>query len=61
MTTNQTPAPEWEPEPFPEPRTMPEGWHAEALKSRKPTKPEALADDWKPEPFPEPRTFPWDK
>ena len=60
MTTNQNPVPDWTPEPFPEPRTMPEGWHAEALQSRKPA-PEAtpVDEEWKPEPFPEPRTFPW--
>lgn len=60
MTTDQNPTPEWIPEPFPEPRTMPEGWHAEALQSKKPAQKVAPDDDWKPEPFPEPRMFPWD-
>ncbi len=51
---------DWTPDPFPEPRTVPEGWHAEALESKKPvTKKKTADDEWKPEPFPEPRTFPW--
>jgi hypothetical protein len=38
MTTTENPTPEWTPEPFPEPRTMPKGWHAEALQSKNPAK-----------------------
>ena len=51
---------DWTPEPFPEPRTIPEGWNASVL-SEKRTIPEQddPASDWKPDPFPEPRMFPW--
>lgn len=52
---------DWTPEPFPEPRTIPEGWHAAALENKKSDAEEDPADDWKPEAFPEPRMFPWDK
>jgi hypothetical protein len=52
---------DWTPEPFPEPRTIPKGWHAAALENKKPVPEEAPVDDWKPEAFPEPRMFPWDK
>ncbi len=52
---------DWTPEPFPEPRTIPEGWNASALSEKRETSvQEPRADDWKPEPFPEPRMFPWD-
>lgn len=51
---------DWTPEPFPEPRTIPENWNASALSEKKATpKQETNDDDWKPEPFPEPRSFPW--
>jgi hypothetical protein len=51
---------DWTPEPFPEPRTIPEGWNAAAF-SQKRAVPEQNdpSDDWKPEAFPEPRFFPW--
>lgn len=51
---------DWTPEPFPEPRTIPEGWDASALSEKKisPDQNE-LAADWKPDPFPKPRIFPW--
>jgi len=52
---------DWTPEPFPKPRTIPEGWNASALNEKRETpEQETLSDDWKPEPFPEPRMFPWD-
>ena len=50
---------DWTPEPFPEPRTIPAGWHADALESKKPIVEETPVDDWTPEPFPQPRSFPW--
>ena len=55
------PTTEWNPEPFPEPRTMPTGWHGEALSAKKAAPKEAPVKDWKPEPFPEPRGLPWRK
>jgi hypothetical protein len=62
MSTPTKPKPDWMPEPFPEPRTIPEGWESTALqdydKNRLPQ--ETPFDDWKPEPFPEPRMLPWD-
>ena len=58
MTPNKNK--DWTPEPFPEPRTIPEGWNASALSKKKETvQKETPEDDWKPEPFPEPRMFPW--
>jgi len=60
MKKDNQPQSEWTPEPFPEPRTIPENWHAAALSEKKEvTKKELPEDDWKPEPFPEPRSFPW--
>jgi hypothetical protein len=59
MKKNEQPQADWTPEPFPEPRTVPEGWHAAAFEEKKPATKEPPADDWKPEPFPEPRSFPW--
>ncbi len=50
---------DWTPEPFPKPRTVPEGWNPDAFENKKPAAEETPADDWKPEPFPEPRSFPW--
>jgi hypothetical protein len=51
--------PDWTPDPFPEPRTIPENWHAAALSEKKATAQPSPTDDWKPDPFPEPRSFPW--
>ncbi len=51
---------DWTPEPFPEPRTIPEGWVGDALAEKKPSAEILPEDDWKPDPFPEPRMFPWD-
>jgi hypothetical protein len=60
MATTETHPNDWSPEPFPEPRTIPENWHAEALsEKRKPAEQSAPEDDWMPDPFPEPRSFPW--
>ena len=56
MTPQHTP--NWNPEPFPEPRTFPEGWVNDTFSPEK-SAPEGAEDTWKPEPFPEPRTFPW--
>ena len=51
---------DWTPEPFPEPRTIPEGWNAAAFLEKKATqRQEESAEDWQPDPFPEPRMFPW--
>ena len=62
MTKKEKTQPEWTPEPFPEPRTIPEKWNATALSEKKKAsqKEKVEEDDWKPEPFPEPRMFPWD-
>ena len=50
---------DWTPEPFPEPRTIPEGWNAAAFSDKKTNRvKEESADEWKPDPFPEPRMFP---
>ncbi len=51
---------DWNPEPFPKPRTFPEGWVGDALDAKEQLDEAAPKDDWKPEPFPEPRMFPWD-
>jgi hypothetical protein len=54
------PTPEWTPEKFPEPRTVPKNWNAAAFEAEKEVADEEIPeDDWKPEPFPEPRMFPW--
>ena len=51
---------EWTPEPFPEPRTIPERWNAAAFSEKKSEQDQNdSADDWEPDPFPEPRMFPW--
>jgi hypothetical protein len=59
MTKKDKPQTDWSPEPFPEPRTIPENWNAAALSEKKNAKQAVPKDDWKPEPFPEPRSFPW--
>jgi hypothetical protein len=51
---------DWTPEPFPEPRTIPEGWHAAAfLEKAVKSDGSDSASEWQPDPFPEPRMFPW--
>lgn len=51
---------DWSPEPFPEPRTIPEGWNASVFtEKRSAREQENPANEWKPDPFPEPRMFPW--
>lgn len=51
---------DWTPEPFPEPRTIPEGWNADAIVENGSTDNDKSDDtEWKPDPFPEPRSFPW--
>ena len=52
---------DWTPEPFPEPRTVPEGWNSAAFEEKEPAAKETPVDDWKPEPFPEPRGLPWSR
>ena len=59
MTKKDKVKKDWTPEPFPEPRTVPDGWHTEDLGNKKSKDKNAPAEDWKPEPFPKPRTFPW--
>ena len=60
MKKNENPKKDWTPEPFPEPRTIPEGWNASAF-SEKEVAPEKddPKTEWKPDPFPKPRIFPW--
>jgi hypothetical protein len=59
MTPNKNK--DWTPEPFPEPRTIPEGWNSSALSDEKSNQENSdAAADWKPDPFPEPRMFPWE-
>jgi hypothetical protein len=51
---------EWKPEPFPEPRTIPEGWNASVISDKGKTQDAPDAEnDWQPDPFPEPRSYPW--
>jgi hypothetical protein len=51
---------DWTPEPFPEPRTIPEGWNASVFSEKETSQEkEDSASDWKPDPFPKPRSFPW--
>jgi hypothetical protein len=51
---------DWNPEPFPEPRTIPEGWNASAFSDEKTaSQQDDPGAEWKPDPFPEPRMFPW--
>ena len=51
---------DWTPEPFPEPRTIPENWNSSAFSDEKEKQEqEESTDEWKPDPFPEPRSFPW--
>ena len=51
---------DWTPDPFPEPRTIPEGWDASAFSEDKNKQgQDEPAAEWKPDPFPEPRMFPW--
>jgi hypothetical protein len=59
---------DWSPEPFPEPRTFPNGWDGTALtntngrresrESGTSHKDSDNVDGWMPEKFPKPRTFP---
>ena len=60
MKNTENPNNEWKPEPFPEPRTIPEGWNASAF-SEKDSNSEIgnSKEEWKPDPFPKPRSFPW--
>ena len=51
---------DWTPEPFPKPRTIPEGWVSDALEANGQPYDATPVDDWKPEPFPKPRMYPWD-
>jgi len=52
---------DWTPEPFPEPRTIPEGWNPSAFVAKKDTpEKDEPTTEWKPDPFPQPRMFPWD-
>ena len=61
MNENNTNNPEWTPEPFPEPRTIPTGW-ASGFEAARPqnliVKAASEAEEWQPEAFSEPRTFP---
>ena len=51
---------DWKPEPFPEPRTIPEGWNPSAFDDQTSDQDtEDTTEEWKPDPFPEPRSFPW--
>jgi len=51
---------DWTPEPFPEPRTIPEGWNADAFSEKETTQErDEPVTEWKPDPFPKPRMFPW--
>ena len=59
MTKKDKTQTDWTPEPFPEPRTVPHGWHTEALEKKKNNNQESISEEWNPEPFPKPRTFPW--
>ena len=62
MSANPKSKHDWQPETFPEPRTIPEGWVGDTFEKKpKVAAQAASADDWKPEPFPEPRMFPWDR
>jgi hypothetical protein len=61
MEENKTP--EWNPEPFPEPRTIPSGWVTgfEETHSQNAVLAALQANnhaDWQPEAFSQPRTFP---
>jgi hypothetical protein len=60
MKKTENPKNDWTPEPFPEPRTIPDGWNASAFSVKdsnlENTNPET---EWKPDPFPKPRSFPW--
>jgi len=59
---------DWTPEPFPKPRTFPNGWEGSALtttngkrgsRDMHDSQPKSHEDDdWKPEKFPKPRTYP---
>ncbi|MFC1997721.1 hypothetical protein ACFLXI_08990 [Chloroflexota bacterium] len=61
MCKKENPQPDWTPEPFPEPRTIPKGWDPSAFSEKNPSKEQDdSAPEWKPDPFPEPRMFPWD-
>ena len=63
MCKKQAANPEWKPEPFPEPRTIPDKWEASALDDLRKNAAGKMSspDEWKPEPFPEPRGLPWRK
>lgn len=60
MKKTENPKNDWTPEPFPKPRTIPEGWNASAFSEKEvsPEKDDSTAE-WKPDPFPKPRIFPW--
>jgi hypothetical protein len=60
MKKNENPKNDWTPEPFPEPRTIPEGWNSSAITDMESgSKNENPNAEWKPDPFPKPRSFPW--
>ena len=50
---------DWKPEPFPEPRTIPEGWNASVISGEETSPEDESHTDWQPDPFPEPRSYPW--
>ena len=60
MCSKNNPQTDWKPEPFPEPRTIPQGWDPSAFDEPNPGHDESSTPDWKPDPFPEPPAFPWD-
>ena len=60
MSKTENPKNDWTPEPFPEPRTIPEGWNASVFSEKETSQEkEDSTSDWKPDPFPKPRSFPW--
>ena len=60
MKKTENPKDDRKPEPFPEPRTIPEGWNASVFTDKDSATENAdPKTEWKPDPFPKPRGFPW--